>query len=74
MEECRKQYMDCVKEQEAQRSGNKTLRFSSIDKALEWLREHKAEVAVGTVVVVAGVAFVVATGGTGALLLVPLAL
>jgi hypothetical protein len=45
-----------------------------MDRALAWLREHKAELALGTVVVVAGVAFVVATGGGGALLLVPLAL
>ncbi|MFP2930098.1 hypothetical protein ACLESO_33855 [Pyxidicoccus sp. 3LG] len=73
-EECRQEYMDCIKEQEPQGSGNKTLESSSMDKALEWLREHRAEVAIGTVVVVAGVAFIVSTGGTGALILAPLAL
>ncbi|CAM4140163.1 hypothetical protein COEX109129_10325 [Corallococcus exiguus] len=75
-EECRKQYMVCIngKEQKAQRSGSEALRFSNIDGALDWLRAHRTEVAIGTVVVVAGVAFVVATGGTGALVLAPLAL
>ncbi len=65
--------MDCLKEQQALRS-EKALHFSSIDRALEWLKEHKTEVAIGTIVVVAGVAFIVATGGTGALILAPLAL
>lgn len=75
-EECRKEYMDCVKESEqsAQKHGSRQLQFSSIDKAIDWLSEHKAEVAIGTVVVVAGVAFIVSTGGTGALILAPLAL
>jgi|GEM_PF-940054 len=73
-EECRKEYMDCLKEQQAPRSEEKALQFSSIGRALEWLKEHKTEVAIGTVVVVAGVAFIVATGGTGALILAPLAL
>ncbi|XXF78494.1 hypothetical protein P2318_01680 [Myxococcaceae bacterium GXIMD 01537] len=75
-EECRERYMDCVKETErpAQRSGSSTLQFSNMDKALGWLRRHKAEVALGTIVVVAGVAFVVSTGGAGALVLAPLAL
>jgi hypothetical protein len=75
-EECRKEYMECIEEQEQlEREGKKKeLHFSSIDVALDWLRNHKTEVAIGTVVVVAGVAFVVATGGTGALILAPLAL
>jgi len=72
-EECRKEYMDCLKEQQALRS-EKALHFSSIDRALEWLKGHKIEVAIGTIVVVAGVAFIVATGGTGARILAPLAL
>lgn len=68
--------MDCIeeKERQAQRGGSETLQFSSIDRALDWLKEHETEVAVGTVVVVAGVAFIVATGGAGALVLAPLAL
>jgi hypothetical protein len=45
-----------------------------MNEALEWIREHKTEVAIGTVVIVAGVAFFVTTGGSGALVLAPLAL
>jgi hypothetical protein len=43
-------------------------------EAIDWIKEHKAEVALGTVVVVAGVAFVLTTGGSGVLILAPLAL
>jgi hypothetical protein len=75
-EECRREYMDCIKEMEqsAKRSEDRALQFSSIHGALDWLREHKTEVALGTVVFVAGVAFIVSTGGSGALILAPLAL
>ena len=52
----------------------KELRFSRIHEAIDWIKEHKAEVALGSVVVVAGVAFVLTTGGSGALILAPLAL
>lgn len=68
--------MECVKKMdELERQEQKReLKFSEMDGALSWLREHKSEIAIGTVVVVAGVAFVVATGGAGALILAPLAL
>ena len=76
--ECRKQYMQCVEEQEkedAERVKRRPpLEFSSLDKARDWIRAHKAEVALGTVVIVAGAAFIIATGGSGALILAPLAL
>lgn len=76
--ECRKQYMQCVEgmeKEEAERAKKRPpLEFSSFDKARDWIRAHKAEVALGTVVVVAGAAFIIATGGSGALILAPLAL
>jgi hypothetical protein len=76
--ECRKAYMDCVKEEEKEEAERvkrrPPLEFSSFDKAREWIRTHKAEIALGTVVIVAGTAFIIATGGTGALILVPLAI
>ena len=50
------------------------LKFSRVDEAIEWIRNHKAQVTLGTVVVIAGVAFVLTTGGSGALILAPLAL
>ena len=39
-----------------------------------WLADHPDVVIVGTVVVIAGVAFMLATGGSGAVVLVPVAL
>jgi hypothetical protein len=69
--DCRKAYNECVDEEEAR--GEK-LEFSRVDQAIEWIRNHKAEVALGTVVIIAGVAFVITTGGSGALVLAPLVL
>ena len=50
------------------------LEFSRVDQAIAWIQDHKTEVALGTVVIVAGVAFIITTGGSGALILAPLAL
>jgi hypothetical protein len=69
---CLARYMECVKE--AKRA-QKRLEFGDMDTALEWLRIHKTELVIGgTIVVVGGVVFTVATGGTGWLVLAPLAL
>ncbi|QRK14234.1 hypothetical protein JQX13_30135 [Archangium violaceum] len=68
---CRELYMECEKANEKQA---RELKFSRVDEALDWIRSHKAEVALGTVVIIAGVAFVITTGGSGALILAPLAL
>jgi hypothetical protein len=74
-QDCNKEYNECEEEKEKQESERrKKLSFSRMDEAIEWLKAHKAEVALGTVVIVAGVAFVLTTGGSGALILVPLAL
>jgi hypothetical protein len=76
-EKCLKVFMECSKEQEElerQESLRGTLHFPTINAALDWLREHKTEVAVGTVVIVAGVItapYVIAIAG-GALILAPL--
>ncbi|HYH99820.1 hypothetical protein [Hyalangium sp.] len=63
-----------VKEREKATKEASELTFKSMDSALDWLREHKTELIIGTVVVIAGVSFIIATGGSGALLLVPAAL
>ncbi len=69
--------MRCVKEQEElerQESQKKELHFPTMDAALDWLREHKTEVALGAVVIVGGVVaapYVIAILG-GALVLAPL--
>ena len=75
--ECRKQYLQCVEElekEEAERVKRRPpLEFSSFDKARAWIRAHKSAVTLGTVVIVSGVAFILVTGGSGALILAPLA-
>lgn len=50
--------------------------FDSIDPAVDWIKRHRTELVVGTVVVIAGVAFVVVLVGTGgaALILAPVLL
>ncbi|WP_309890839.1 hypothetical protein [Archangium sp.] len=77
--ECLKVFMSCVKEQEElerqeSQSRKRELHFPTVDAAIGWIGEHKTEVAVGTVVIVAGVVaapYVVAVVG-GALVLAPL--
>ncbi|MFP2896152.1 hypothetical protein [Corallococcus sp. 4LFB] len=71
---CREEFMKCVEEQEAleRQAARPELRFSSMAAALDWLREHKAEVALGTVVVVAGMAFTLAVAPAGLLVLSPI--
>jgi hypothetical protein len=64
---CLKKYMECCKEKEL-----KPRAFPDMKAALGWLKEHKTEVLVGSVIVVAGAAFIVSTGGAGALVLLPL--
>jgi hypothetical protein len=52
----------------------RALRFPAVDGAIDWLKEHRTELLVGTVVVIAGVTFVVASAGAGLLVLTPLVL
>jgi hypothetical protein len=48
--------------------------FASTDPAIDWIKKHREALAVGAVVVIAGVAFAVVVAGSGgaALILVPL--
>lgn len=66
---CRPAYLDCcrLREQAEARS------FQAVDDAVDWLKQHHKEVLVGTVIVIAGVTFVVIVVGTGgaALILAP---
>jgi hypothetical protein len=65
---CREAYMECLKETEA-----RPLAFPDMKTAWDWIERHKEELVVGgTIVLVAGVAFVVISGGAGAVVLVPL--
>jgi hypothetical protein len=66
---CRPAYNDCCRLREQAEA----LEFSAVDEAVGWLKQHHEELLVGTVVVIAGVAFVAVVVGSGgaALVLVP---
>jgi hypothetical protein len=66
---CRPAYNDCCR----LRDQAETLKFPTADNATHWLKAHHEEVLVGTLVVIAGVTFIVAVVGSGgiALALVP---
>ena len=63
---CLAEYMACIGQKVAERA------FASMAAANEWLVNHP-EIVVGTIVVVGGVTFIVATGGLGGLVLAPAA-
>ena len=74
---CREEFNKCLDELEERerQESQKELHFPTMDAAINWIREHKTEVAVGTVVVVAGVIaapYVIAIAAGGALVLAPL--
>ncbi len=64
---CLAQFMECRR-----KLGIVTRVFDAFDAAWAWIKDHKAAI-VGTIIVVGGVAYVVSTGGSGALVLIPLA-
>lgn len=68
-EKCRPAYLDCCELREQK----EVLKFPLVDDAVDWLKRHRKEVLVGTIVVIAGITFVVIVVGTGgtALLLAP---
>jgi hypothetical protein len=65
-ERCRQPYSDC---EELQRL--KPQEFSAWDGAMDWLKRNHRSILVGSVVVIAGVAFVVVSAGAGLLILAP---
>jgi hypothetical protein len=58
--------MDCSELREQAEA----LKFSAVDKAVAWLKQHHGELLVGAVVVIAGVTFVVTVVGSGGTVLV----
>jgi hypothetical protein len=63
---CNKAFTRCL-----QLAGLTKMTFDALDKAWEWIKGHKTEI-VGSIVVIGGIAYIVSTGGTGALILIPL--
>lgn len=66
---CLDEYLECL---ELQKS--RGLQFTAADDALEWLKRHQKELLVGTIVVIAGVAFVTLSAGAGLVVLAPVVL
>ncbi|MCY1083182.1 hypothetical protein [Archangium lansingense] len=66
---CREAYEDCLKLKELH-----ALEFTAMNEAIDWLKRHRQELLVGTIVTAAGVTFVVISVSAGALVLAPLVL
>jgi len=69
MSACMKQLANCQGE-----AGREPVKFEAIDTAVDWLKRHQDELALGAVVVIAGVAFHVAVCAGGIVLLAPVLL
>lgn len=67
--ECRQPYLDCEELQ-----GRKPQEFSALDAAVDWLSLHRRALLKGSIVVIAGVVFVVASAGAGLVVLAPVVL
>ncbi len=63
---CMRQLANCLGE-----AGREPVKFEAIDTATDWLDHHQEGLALGTVVVIAGVAFYVAVCSGGIVLLAP---
>lgn len=66
---CMKQLANCLGE-----VGRAPVKFDAIDTAVDWLEHHQNELALGAVVIIAGVAFYVAACSGGIVLLAPVLL
>jgi hypothetical protein len=66
---CNPAYLDCCQLREQAEA----MKFTAVDEAVDWLKRNRQEVLLGTVIIIAGVAFVVVVVGTGgaALVLAP---
>jgi hypothetical protein len=64
-----RQYTDCLKA-----LGRRPREFTATDGALDWLKRHRKEVLAGSMVVIAGVVFVVVSAGAGLVVLAPVVL
>jgi hypothetical protein len=65
-EQCERAYRDCRELERLQ-----PREFTAIDTAVDWLKRNHKAILVGSVVMIAGVAFVVVSAGAGAVILAP---
>lgn len=63
---CWQPYRDCQELEKLQPQ-----KFTAVDAAVDWLKQNRREVLLGSVVVIAGVVFVVASMGAGLVVLAP---
>ncbi|WP_224360439.1 hypothetical protein [Hyalangium versicolor] len=68
-ERCRQPYNDC---EELKRL--KPQEFSAWDGAMDWLKRNRKSILVGSVIVIAGVTFIVVSAGAGLVVLAPVVL
>lgn len=66
---CRELYDDCLKAE-----GLAPLKFQALDQAADWMRQNPEAVVLGSIVLIAGVSFVVLSAGSGLCVLAPLVL
>ncbi|MCY1082910.1 hypothetical protein [Archangium lansingense] len=66
---CYPAYRDCCDLRD--RVAAEAAEFTAIDGAVDWLKQNREKLLVGTVIVIAGVTFVVVVTGSGGLLLAP---
>jgi hypothetical protein len=68
---CLQPYLDCNRLKEL--AEGRAVKFHAIDQAVDWMKRNSEKLLVGTVIVIAGVAFIVVVGasGGGVLLLAP---
>ncbi len=66
---CLLEYQQCLEVEKA-----RSLQFSTASEAVEWLKRNRKELLVGSIVVIAGVAFVSLSAGAGFALLAPVVL
>ena len=66
-----KQLAMCLSQVEAS-----PVRFEAMDTAVDWVRRHRTKILAGTVIIIAGVAFIAVVGASGgaALVFVPVVL
>lgn len=65
-EKCMREYTRCLRGQ-----GPRQREFTVVDSAVDWLKRNHKAVLVGSVVVIAGVVFVVVSAGAGVVVLAP---
>jgi hypothetical protein len=66
---CLLEYHECLEVEKA-----RSLQFSTGNDAVEWLKQNRRELLAGTIVVIAGVAFVALSAGAGFAILAPVVL